>query len=138
MSAIRHQINIAAPIRTVWTALTTADGLMSWWADEARIDPRPGGRVVVTTEDDDGNPLEERGLFIELRPTRKIEIAWDSAGKAPTKGTRITFQLARDRGETRVSLVHSGGGVLNDEEARASLSKDWSRALKSLRSALED
>jgi len=137
MSAIRQQINIARPIRAVWTALTTADGLMSWWADDARVDARPGGRVVVFTEGDDGEPMEERGILHELRPTRKIEIAWDSNSPALTRGTRLLFQLARDGEETRVSLVHSGRGVLEDEEARDTLDKDWRRALRSLRDALE-
>ena len=137
MSAIRQQINIARPIRAVWTALTTADGLMSWWADDARVDARPGGRVVVFTEGDDGEPMEERGILHELRPTRKIEIAWDSNSPALTRGTRLLFQLARDGEETRVSLVHSGRGVLEDEEARDTLDKDWRRALRSLRDSLE-
>ena len=137
MAAIRHQINIAVPSRVVWRALTTVEGLTSWWADEARVDPRPGGRLVVTTEGDDGEPVEERGLFHELRPTRKIEIAWDNNSPAPTKGTRLVFQIARDGDETRLSLVHRGGGILDDEEARAVLEKDWHRALRSLRSALE-
>lgn len=137
MTAIRQQINIARPIRAVWAALTTANGLKSWWADEARVDPRPGGRVVVVTEGDDGEPMEERGILHELRPTRKIEIAWDSNSPALTKGTRLTFQLARDGEETRVSLVHTGRGVLEDEEAREVLDKDWRRALRTLRDALE-
>ena len=138
MAAIRHQVNIAVPTRTVWNALTTADGLTSWWADEARIDPRPGGIIVVMTEGDDGEPVEERGVLHELRPTRKIEIKWDKGCKAATAGTRITFQLAKDGSETRLSLVHSGsGGVLEDEEARAALDKDWHRALRSLRDSLE-
>ena len=137
MPAIRHQVNIAVPTRTVWAALTTADGLMSWWADEARVDAREGGIVVVTTEGDDGEPVEERGTFLTLRPTRKIEIKWDKGSTASTAGTRITFQLAKDGPETRLSLVHSGGGVLDDEEARAVLDKDWHRALRGLRDSLE-
>lgn len=137
MASIRHQVNIAVPTRTVWAALTTADGLMSWWADEARVDARVGGVIVVTTEGDDGEPIEERGTFLELRPTRKIEIKWDTGSRAPTAGTRITFQLAKDGPETRLSLIHSGPGVLEDEEARAVLAKDWLRALKGLRDSLE-
>jgi len=137
MAAIRQQINIAVSTRTVWRALTTPEGLMSWWADEARIDAREGGRIVVTTEADDGSPLEEHGLLHVMRPTRKLEIAWDTAGKAPTAGTRLTFQLARDGEETRLSLVHAGGGILEDEEARSNLERDWNRALKSLRDGLE-
>ncbi len=138
MAAIRHQVNIAVPTRTVWNALTTPDGLTSWWADEARIDPRPGGIIVLMTEGDDGEPIEERGVLHELRPTRKIEIKWDKGSKANTAGTRITFQLAKDGAETRLSLVHSGSGaVMEDEEARAALDKDWHRALRSLRDSLE-
>jgi len=138
MPAVRQQINIAAGPRTVWRALTTAEGLTSWWVDEARVDARAGGRVVLVSEDDEGEPMEERGVFLEIRPTRKLEIAWDSTGKAVTKGSRVQFQLARDGDETRVLVVHSGGEALEDEEAREQINKNWRSALKALRSALED
>ena len=138
MSSIRQQINIAASTRAVWRAITTADGLKSWWVDEARVDQREGGRVVVSSEDDEGNTVEEFGILHTLRPTRKVEIFWDKNSPAPTKGTRISFQLASDRDETKVLLIHSGGGILEDEEERASLEKGWRQALKSLRDVLEN
>lgn len=137
MPSIRHQINIAAGQKAVWRALTTAEGLMSWWADEARVDSTVGGRVIVISEGDDGEPVEEVGIFHTLRPVRIIEIHWDSTSPAQTKGTRVQFQLARDKGETRVVMTHAGGGVLEDEEARSQLDKDWRLALKGLQSALE-
>jgi uncharacterized protein YndB with AHSA1/START domain len=137
MPAIRQQINISAMPRAVWRALTTPEGITSWWVDEARVDAREGGRVVLISEGDDGEPLQEVGIFHELRPTRKIEIAWDKSSPAPTKGTRLEFQIARDGDDTRLSLVHSGGGVLDDEEARAGLEKAWRSALHALRDALE-
>jgi uncharacterized protein YndB with AHSA1/START domain len=137
MSSIRHQVNIAASPRTVWAALTTAEGLASWWVDSARIDPRPGGRVVLTSEGDDGTPVEEWGILHDIRPTRRVEIAWDTNSPGPTKGTRVEWTIARDGDETRVSLVHSGGGVLEDEEARSRLEKEWKGAFESLRDALE-
>ncbi len=137
MPAIRQQINIAAPTRAVWRALTTSEGLTSWWVDEARVDAREGGRIVLVSEGDDGEPVQEVGIFHELRPTRKIEIAWDKSSPAITKGTRLEFQIARDGDETRVSLVHSGAGVLDDDDARTGLEKAWKAALLSLRDALE-
>ena len=137
MAAIRHQVNVAVPIRTVWKALTTEQGLSGWWADRARVDPRPGGRIVVHTTDAEGKDIEERGLFHELRPTREIEIAWDGNSPAPTKGTRITFQLARDGEETRISVIQSGAGVLEDEAARALLDDAWRKRLLTLRGQLE-
>jgi uncharacterized protein YndB with AHSA1/START domain len=137
MASIRQQINISASPRAVWRRLTTEEGVTSWWVDAARIDARAGGRIVLTSEGDDGEPVEERGIFHEVRPTRKIEIAWDTTSTAPTKGTRIEFQIARDGDETRVSVVHSGAGILDDEAARAGLEKSWRAALHSLRDAME-
>ena len=138
LASIRQQINIAANPRAVWNAIATADGWTSWYADEARIDGRKGGRIELIGEDDEGEPLSEFGVVLTYRPTSRLEICWDTTSPAPTKGTSLTFNVARDGGETRLSLVHSGGRVLEDEEARGEIEKTWRRAFKSLRSALED
>jgi uncharacterized protein YndB with AHSA1/START domain len=130
LAAIREQINIAVGPRVVWRALTTAEGWTSFYADEARIDPREGGRVELISEDDDGEPVSEVGIIHTFRPTSRFEICWDSTGKAETKGTTLSFNIARDGDETRVALVHSGGGVLEDEERRAVLAKTWRQAFK--------
>lgn len=137
MPSIRQQINIHASQRAVWRALTTAEGLTSWWVDEARVDAREGGRITIVSEDDEGNPIEESGVFHKVRPTRKIEIKFDSVGKGENAGTRVEFSLGRDGDDTRVALVHSGSGPLDDEEARSVMDKAWKGALKALRSSLE-
>jgi len=138
MASIRQQINIAASSRSVWDVLTTAEGWTLWWAEEARLDARSGGRIVLKVEGDDGELVEERGIFHELRATRKLEIAWDATSPARTKGTRLQFSISRDGDETRLALVHSGGGILEDEEQRADLEKEWRGALKALRRTMED
>jgi len=137
MPAIRRQINIAAAPRVVWRALTTAEGLTMWLADSARIDARNGGRIVLTSEDDDGNPVEERGIIHEIRPIRRLEIAWDSNSPAKSAGSRLEFQVARDGEETRLSLVQRGGPLLEDEEQRAEVDRVWRQAFLALRSSLE-
>lgn len=137
MPAIRQQINIATGPRAVWRAFTTAEGLASWWVDEARVEARTGGRVVLTSEGDDGEPVEERGMYLEFLPTRKLEIAWDNVGKAPTKGSRVQIQIARAGQDTRVAIVHSGGDV-EEGELFDELDKGWKAALRSLRDSLED
>ena len=40
---IKRTVQVAHPPHTVWTALTTAEGLGAWFGDEATIDLRPGG-----------------------------------------------------------------------------------------------
>jgi len=136
LATVRQQINIAASARVIWNALTTAEGLSSWWVDEARVDTRAGGRVVITTEDENGEPIEEIGMFQQLRPTRKIEIKWGSNSPGALRKTRLEFVLARDGDETRVAVIHSG--VEEDEDDNAALEKEWRQALLALRSSLED
>jgi len=137
MAAIRRQINIHASTRTIWRALTTPEGWCSWYADEARIDPRAGGRVVLVSEGDDGEPVEESGVVLACRPTSRLEIRWDSRSRAPTRGGQLVFKIARDGDTSRLSLIYSGGEVLDDEETRASLDKGWRQALSALRGYLE-
>lgn len=118
--------------------LTSVEGWTAWYADEARIDARKGGRIVLTSEGDDGEPVEEVGTILTFRPTSKFEIRWDSNSPAVTKGTTLTFSVAREGDETLVGFVHSGGGVLaEDEEARADIETMWRQSLQALRDALE-
>ncbi len=137
MPAIRRHVHIACPPRAVWRALTTSDGLEKWLADEARIDGRKGGRVVLSGTDFDAEQ-DAVGLVHTWRPTAKFEIAWDSIGSFEAKGGHVAFQVARDGDETRVSVVHSGGEALDDEERRDKLDAAWKSALETLQSLLDD
>lgn len=136
MPSIRRQILIAAAPRTVWRSLTTGEGLAEWWADEARIDARKGGRVVVVSLDDEGQRVEEHGIIHTWRPTSHLEIAFDRVGPGPLKGTRLAFQVAVDGGETRVALVHSGE-AFDDAQAHERMDKQWRQALRALQGQLD-
>ena len=45
---IERVVEIAHPPARVWAALTTAEGLGSWFGNQATIDLRPGGSAQVT------------------------------------------------------------------------------------------
>lgn len=136
MPSIRRQVTIEAAPRAVWSALTTGEGLAGWLCDEARVDARAGGRVVLKLEDDAGNPVEQTGVLLTCRPTSKLEISWDKASSGPWKGTTTTFSVARDGEETVVNLLHAGS-LLDDEPTRAQVDTDWRRSLTALRDHLE-
>ena len=51
MAAIRRHVYIANGARAVWRALTTSEGLEKWLAEDARVDGRKGGRVVLSGTD---------------------------------------------------------------------------------------
>jgi uncharacterized protein YndB with AHSA1/START domain len=137
MSSIRRHVHIAAPSRAVWNAVTTAEGLASWWVDSARVDGRQGGRLVVQWTDDDGKEVEARGMFHEFRPTAQAEVLFDRVGDSPLKGCRLAFQVARDGAETRLSLVLADGEALLNPAAREALDAGWRRDLKALQALLD-
>jgi uncharacterized protein YndB with AHSA1/START domain len=45
---IERVVEIAHPPARVWAALTTAEGLGSWFGNQAEIDLRPGGSAQMT------------------------------------------------------------------------------------------
>lgn len=136
MSSIRRQVTIGANPRAVWTALTTAEGLGNWLVDEARIDARTGGRVVLKVENDAGDEVEETGMLLNCRPTSKLEISWDKVSRGPWKGTTTQFSVARNGEETVVNLVHAGS-LFEDVAVRTEADTQWRRALNALRDHLE-
>jgi uncharacterized protein YndB with AHSA1/START domain len=77
------------------------------------------------------------GTILKWRPTSHLEIKWDRSNKGSAAGSRLSFQLARDGDETRLSLIHGGADVFDDEEQRAVLDKEWRQALASLQSNLD-
>ncbi len=137
MAAIRRHVYIATGARAVWRALTSAEGLEKWLAEDARIDGRKGGRVVLGGTDFD-DEHEIVGMIHTWRPTSQLEITWDSVGAAETKGSSVLFQVARDGDESRVSIVHSGGEALEDDERRAKLDHAWKVALETLQALLDE
>jgi uncharacterized protein YndB with AHSA1/START domain len=135
MSMIRRQISIAATPRTVWNALTTAEGL-GWLGAEARVDARAGGRITLKVKSA-GDPVEETGIFHVFRPTAKLEITWDKFSKGPWKSMLTQVQVVRDRGETVVNVQHIGD-ALEDAAVRDGIDATWKRALMKLRDSLEE
>lgn len=138
MSTIRRQVNIATNPRTVWNALTTADGLARWLGADARIDPRQGGRFVLKVGGhDDGSPAEEAGFLHVWRPTAKLEVSWDKASPGNWRGTFTQFHVAKDGSETILAVNHAGP-AFEDEEARLKVDGFWRKALTTLRDQLEN
>jgi uncharacterized protein YndB with AHSA1/START domain len=132
MPMIRRQISIDSPPRSVWSALSTTEGLQGWLASAARVDARQGGRVVVTLRDGG----EEVGLLHAYRPTSKMEIHWDKRGEGPWKGSFLSFLVGRTGKETIVNVQHDGP-AMEDPTHRAALDDYWRRRLTELRDRIE-
>jgi uncharacterized protein YndB with AHSA1/START domain len=99
---LRLEVDIAAPGREVFRALTDPSLLERWIGGPGKpaIDARVGGRLDFGWGDD-GGPVR----ILSLQPDREISYAWTYAGEPDTV---VTWSLTEAGSGTRLTLVHLG------------------------------
>jgi uncharacterized protein YndB with AHSA1/START domain len=103
MYDIHQRIGIEAPQAEVHRALSTIDGLASWWTTDTTGDPAVGGTLTFTF----GSP--ERRASFEVLEVTDDRIAWrGTAGPDEWIGTTFTFDLSHDDGETVLQFANTG------------------------------
>lgn len=134
--SITRSVDIAAPRAAVWAALTTADGLASWFPQRATMDLRIGGGGVMTFEGHGDYAFE----IAELSEPDVVAFVWASAELPDINegGTLARFTLSDIPGGTRVTVVESGFEKLPDPDAAARGNEEgWEEELGELRELLE-
>ena len=87
----------------VYQALSTIEGLSSWWTTDTHGDPDTGGTIVFRFGGDDGFDM----LVRELVPAKGV--AWEVvAGPEEWIGTEVTFDIHQDDEWTIVLFEHHG------------------------------
>ena len=119
---IEREITIAAPVERVWTILTQAEHIGSWFADAgAEIDLRPGGAMVMRWAEH--GTTHARVEAVE--PPHRFAYRWTShhaeEGAEPAEGnsTLVEFTLTPEGDGTRLRVLESGFASLatTDEQA---------------------
>jgi uncharacterized protein YndB with AHSA1/START domain len=103
---VEQELEIEAPIETVFGLLTDARGLLEWMAVEAECEPAVGGRLRWRHED--GSIMS--GRFTSLEPPRRLAFTygWEQGGlDVPPGSTHVVIELEERGGVTRLRLVHS-------------------------------
>jgi uncharacterized protein YndB with AHSA1/START domain len=103
---IERTISVAQPPEKVWAAITTAEGLGTWFGHKATVDLRVGGLAQLTW---DGGYTNE--LRIErLDPPRVLGWTWAISGlpEDDPRRTYVEFTLEPDAAGTRLTVVESG------------------------------
>lgn len=110
---IERTVELAHPPATVWTALTTAEGLGSWFGQKATIDLRPGGAAQMSW--DGGMTAEMRVERVE--EPRVFGYTWQIHGLPDDdpRRTYVEFTLEPAGGGTRLTVVESGFAQLPDD-----------------------
>ena len=103
---IARTVELAHPPARVWAALTTAEGLGTWFGNAATIDLRPGGAAVLTwTSGDTASMRIER-----VEEPTVFGFTWGIYGLPDDdpRRTYVEFTLEPTTTGTRLTVVESG------------------------------
>jgi uncharacterized protein YndB with AHSA1/START domain len=130
---IERTLELAHPPEKVWAAITTAEGLGTWFGNKATIDLRPGGAAQLTW--DDGGTANLRVERVE--EPRVFAFTWHIYGLAEDdpRRTYVEFTLEPVGAATRLTVVESGFAQLSDDAYRAAFDGNtdgWARELGEL------
>lgn len=142
--AIDKQIDVPATLDQVWEAWTTRDGIVSFFAPDARIEPQVGGAFQIYMD-----PLAAPGRkgaddmrYLALQPKRMLSFDWNAPPSLPQARAQRTFVILRFEplGErsTRVSLHHTGWGDGGEwDQAYLYFDRAWGGVLDNLKKRFE-
>jgi uncharacterized protein YndB with AHSA1/START domain len=103
MTDIRHRISVKAPQEQVHRALTTTEGIGSWWTQDIEGDGGEGGKLRLSFGGGD------RQLALEVVRVTPDLIEWRCLeGPDEWLPTTFTFELEREAGETTVLFTNAG------------------------------
>jgi uncharacterized protein YndB with AHSA1/START domain len=105
--AITREIDIDAPPDVVWAIVTEAEHLAGWFSDDAEIDLRPGGAMVLGWR---GHGTY-RARVETVEPPVTFAFRWVLRdGEEPVQGgsTLVVMTLTATEAGTRLRVVESG------------------------------
>jgi uncharacterized protein YndB with AHSA1/START domain len=113
-NTIERTVQLTHPPERVWQALTTAEGLGTWFGHKAEIDLRVGGQAKLSW-----NSGDTATLTIErLEAPRVFGYTWAIYGlpEGDARRTYVEFTLEPTSTGTTLTMVESGFAQLPDAE----------------------
>jgi uncharacterized protein YndB with AHSA1/START domain len=128
-----QELVVRAPIERVFAMFVDPVRFVGWMADDATLDPRPGG--AVRWKHPNGDVVS--GRFVEVVPPNRLVFTygWERAEvEIPPGSTTVEIRLtAQQDGSTHVRLVHRGLGDL----AAQAHAGGWAHYLDRMRRSAE-
>ena len=134
-ASIALAVSVAAPPARITKALSTAEGLASFWTADSRAEPQPGS---VAGFGFGGPHLQMR--IDQLDPGRRI--AWTCLNDFPMpprhwEGTTVTWDLTYSGGGTVVLLQHGNWPAAIGQAELATTAYTWAQILAALKGYAE-
>lgn len=142
--AIVKEVVVAATPQQAWDAWTTREGITSFFAPDAKVEPRVGGAFAIYID-----PTAEPGLkgaddmrFMALQPPKMLSFDWNAPPSLPEARQQRTFVVVRIEpvadGQARVTLTHTGWGDGGEwDKAYAYFDRAWGNVLGNLKKRFE-
>ncbi len=114
---IERTLELPHPPERVWAALTTADGLGTWFGNAAEVDLRVGGLVKLAWDSGDAATL----TIQRLEPPLVIGWTWGLSGlpEGDPRRTYVEFTLQPAATGTMLTMVESGFAQAGEGHERA-------------------
>jgi uncharacterized protein YndB with AHSA1/START domain len=138
--AIDKEVVIKATLDEAWASWTTREGIVGFFAPDARIEPRVGGAFHIHI--DPGAQPGMKGAddmrFLALQPKKMISFDWNAPPHLPEARAQRTFVIVRfapvDATSTRVTLHHTGWGEGGEwDRTYAYFDRAWGNVLANLK-----
>ncbi|HEY4080427.1 MAG TPA: SRPBCC domain-containing protein [Burkholderiaceae bacterium] len=142
--SLDKEVIIKATLDQAWASWTTREGITSFFAPDAEIDPRVGGAFHIYID-----PLADPGMkgadgmeFMALQPKKMLSFDWNAPPSLPEVRKQRTLVIIRfeavDATHTRVTLHHTGWGDGGQwDQTYAYFDKAWTRVLGNLQNSYE-
>lgn len=142
--AIDKSIEVPASLDDAWAAWTTREGIVSFFAPDAKVEARVGGPFQIYI--DPGAAPGAKGAddmrFLALQPKKMLSFDWNAPPHLPEARAQRTFVVVRFEplGDklTRVSLHHTGWGDGGQwDQAYSYFDRAWGNVLANLKKRFE-
>jgi uncharacterized protein YndB with AHSA1/START domain len=137
-------IEVPASLDEAWAAWTTREGIVSFFAPDAKVEARVGGPFQIYI--DPGAAPGAKGAddmrFLALQPKKMLSFDWNAPPHLPEARAQRTFVVVRlePLGDklTRVSLHHTGWGDGGQwDQAYSYFDRAWGNVLANLKKRFE-
>ena len=123
-----HEVNIKATPDTIYHALSTAQGLQSFWTSESKAEPTVGAIATFGF----GGPTQ-RMRVDELVPGKRVK--WTGLADFPNwDGTTVSWDISRvENGETSVLFRHGDWPDSLPQDELGSINYTWGLIVERLK-----
>jgi uncharacterized protein YndB with AHSA1/START domain len=141
--SIELSVLVKAPVAQVWKSWTTSEGIVEFFAPEAKVEARPDGAFSIFMD-----PYAAPGLrgaddmkVLAVEPERLLSFTWNAPPHFPEarrQRTVVILRFAPENEGTRLSLSHLGWGEGGEwPKAHAYFERAWPNVLRGLQTRFE-